>query len=780
MRTLLIKVQRDIRRRPLRNVLTLLGVILGVAGVVAIVFTSRALADAQAHTYDGSQTADIAGFTGDLSPTVLNLIERQPDIEAVDARTVALTRFDTGHGWNNVRLIGVESFSEMRLDIVDLVDGRFPGRGEIAFDESTRELTPVQLGQTVAVQRSPGEPLEYLTVSGFTRSPASLGAGLMNQATAYSNVATVRAYAQRPADNYLLVRVTDTQRTSRISTEISNLLSKRGVSANNFVVRDAEGFVGSRELDTLLLLLSVFSVMGAALSSFLVANSMLAVMAEESTQIGVIKSLGGRRWHVVATYLAYSAVLGLVGTVAGLAAGIGIGLGISRYLTGLTGLQQPTLSITPREIGLALLVGAVVTIAATTLPAFHWAEHRIAPLLRSSGVRSESRIPFMRRLTAPVSAVSPTLAVGFRNVVRRPGRTIMTLVVVTVAVAAFIATQALSRSVSTTVDELYALYGADAWVSFRQPVDEGYVREISKNPDVAHVETWTSATGSIGSTRTDIWGMPERNPLYSYRLISGGWVSPGNPPNVVVSKNLADEIGAGVGQERVLDVGQQTVTVRVAGIVDDSSTYMGSTTTGKVFMTTSDINRLIGIGDRADIFALKFTSSDRAFIDRAIAGIEERHREYSPLALAAYADQESARRAIEILTLMLNSMVVVVAAVGLIGIANTLIINITERRREFGVLRTLGARSTHVVAILVSEGLMLASIGLVTGLAVGYPLAHLLVNITSAELFELTFHLSTWNVLSTFALALLAVAAVSTLPGIVAARIRPIQVLRYE
>lgn len=780
MRTLLHKIQRDIQRRPLRNILTLLGVILGVAGVVAIGFTTRALAEAQADTYDGNQTADIAGFTGDLSPTVRNLIERQPDVETVDSWTVALTRFDTGHGWNSVRLIGVESFSEMRLDIVDLVEGAFPGRGEVAFDVSTRELTPVDIGQVVAIQRSPADPLEYLTVSGFTRSPASLGAGLMNQATAYGNAAIVRSYAQRSADNYLLVRVTDTQRTSQISSEISGLLSKRGVAAGSFVVRDPEGFVGSRELDTLLLLLGVFSVLGAALSSFLVANTMLAVMAEESTQIGIIKSLGGQRRHVVATYLGYSAILGLVGTLSGLVAGLGIGLGISRYLTGLTGLQQPGLSVAPREIGLALLVGAFVTIAATTLPALHGAGQRIAPLLRSSGVRSEYRLPFVRRLTAPVAAMSPTLAVGVRNVMRRPGRTIMTLIVVTVAVAAFIATQALSRSVSTTVDELYALYGTDVWVSFRQPVNEGYVHELAKSPEVVSAETWTSATGAIGSTRTDIWGMPDNNPLYSYRLVAGEWVSPGNPANVVLSKNLADQINATVGQQRVLDVGNQTATIRIVGIVNDSSTYLGSTTTGKVFMTTSDVNRLIGIGNRADIFALKLASSEPAFVDQAITAIEERNRDYGPVTLAAYADQESARRAIDILTLMLNAMVIVVAAVGLIGIANTLLINITERRREFGVLRTLGAKSAHLVAILVSEGIMLASIGLVAGLAVGYPLAHILVDITSAELFELSFHLSAWNVLATFALALLAVAAVSTLPGILAARIRPIQVLRYE
>lgn len=780
MRTLLVKILRDLRKRPLRNALTLVGVILGVAGVVAIAFTARSVSEAQADTYDNAQRADIAGFTGDLSTTILSLIERQPDVDTVDSRTVVVTRFDAGYGWNNLRLIGVQDFSSMQLDIVELVEGRFPGRGEIAFDESTRELTPVEIGQTVAVRRSPADPMEYFVVVGFTRSPAMLGAGLMNRAIAYGSAGSVQSYAERSADNYLLVRLTDGQQTNQVASEISGLLSKRGVFAGSFTLRDPDEFVGSQELNTLLLLLGIFSVLGAALSSFLVANTMLAVMAEESNQIGIIKSLGGRRWHVTSTYLTYGLLLGLVGTVSGFVVGLLLGLGISRYLTGLTGLQTPGITIAPRELGLALLVGAVVTAVATVGPALRGANVPIAPLLRSAGVRSERRLSLVRKITAPVTMLSATIAVGLRNVLRRPGRTAMTLVVVTVAVAAFISTQALSRSVSTTVDELYELYGSDAWLTFRRPVSAGLVNDISRNPDVLQAETWTSATGAIGSTRTDIWGMPEHDPLYAYRLVDGTWFSRTNPISVAVSKNLAEAIGASVGEQHVLDIGDRSTTVQVVGIVDDSSTYLGSTTTGKVFMPTADANRLLGRGDAADVFALKLRSSDTAFVHSTLERLEEQLREHGPVTLAAYEDQESARRAIDILTLMLNAMVIVVAAVGLIGIANTLIINITERRREFGVLRTLGAKTSDIVGILVSEGIMLASIGLVAGAILGYPLARLMVNLTSEELFELSFHLSTLNILATFGVALLAVAAVSAFPGLIASRIQPIQVLRYE
>lgn len=780
MRILIRKIVRDLLRRRLRNSLTLFGVVLGVAGVVAISTTTSEMVDAQRLTYNSSNQADLAAFTGSLSPTILNLVERRDNVAIVDSRSVTATRFSTGTGWENVQLIGIDEFSEIRLDTVELSRGRFPQRGEIAFDESARELAPIEIGDTVAIQRSSAEDPAYFTVSGFTHSPATLGAGIMNRAVAYTTADEVQTLTERDGDNFLLVRVSDAERSNQTARDISGLLSKRGVSVGTFEVRDPTEFVGSRELGTLLLLLRIFSVLGAALAAFLVANTLSAVMGEETTQIGVMKAMGGTQRQIVQLYLLYSAVLGLAGAILGFALGTFGGRALSSFLTNITGLQQPSLSIEPLQVALALGVGLAVTVAATLIPTVRAARREVAPMLRSPGVRSEFQRPMLRSVIAPISRLSRTASLGVLNVIRRPGRTAMTVTVVSVAVAAFISTQALSSSVSGTVDELYALYGADGWVFFRQPVDVDFVKDLEKDPFVLQAEPWTTATGAIGSTRTDIWGMPADDPLYDYRLVEGAWFQQANPVSIVLTSNLAASVDARVGEQIVLDIGSQSVNVQVSGIVNDSSTYLGSTTTGKVFMPYKDLHRITGRGQRSDLFALKFRSSDPESVDAALAAMEERYSQYAPGTLAAYSDQASAEQAINILTVLLRAMVILVGIVGLAGIANTLFINITERRREFGVARAIGAQTRHVLTILIGEGLALATSGLVIGTLIGYPLAQLLVDLTGQELFELTFHLSPGTVAATFILALLAVAAVSSVPGLAASRIRPLEVLRYE
>lgn len=781
MRTLVRKILRDLGRRRLRNALTLFGVILGIAGVVAITTANQDVIEAQRLTYDASNQADLAAFTGDLSSTSLSLIERNENVAIVESRSATLTRFTAGDGLHSVRIYGLEDFSAMQLDVVDLDAGRFPGRGEVAFDASVRELTPLEIGDVVAIQRTPDAETFYLTVSGFTRSPATLGAGIANRAIAYATSNEVRRMNGRRADNYLLIRVHEPDRASQTATAISSLLAKRGVSTGTFSVRDPANFVGARELNTLLLMLRIFSILGAALASFLVANTLSAVITEETTQIGIIKAVGGQTRHVAFTYLLYSATIGLAGSILGLIVGVLAGRELSAFLTGLTGLRQPDLTIRPLEVALAFGVGLAVTIGAALVPSIRSALQPVAGLLSSPGIRSEYRQRFLTALSRPIARASYSVAVGLRNVIRRPGRAGLTITVVAVAVAAFVSTQALSDSVSGTADELYELYGADGWIDFRGGADISLAREIRQLPYVLDAEPWTTANAAIGPTRTDIWALPASDPLYQYRLTEGNWFRRTSPPSVVLTSNLATAIDADVGDTLTLDVvDQRRTSVRVVGIVDDSSTYLGNTGTGKVFMDVNDLHLLLGRGQRADLIALKFRDSSPEGVDAALASLENRYRDLGPGTLAAHADRESTQQAIGILTQLLRAMVIVVGLVGVAGIANTLIINISERRQEIGVLRAIGAQSRHLLAMLVSEGVSLALIGIVVGILAGLPIARFLVDLTGQQLFELSFILSVRTLIFSLLIGVAAVAATSSLPGLIAARLRPIRVLRYE
>jgi putative ABC transport system permease protein len=775
-----LKNLRDIQRRPLRTVLTIAGVLLGVAGVVAISFTGRNLAVAQRQTYAGTRQPDVTGFVSNLSPTLVGLIERRDNVAVADTRAIQITRASVGDDWVSTKLTGVSDFNSMKLSTLKLVSGRYPGRGEVVFDITSTKLLNLKIGDLVALQANTGAPVTYVTISGFVRAPATFDAAILNQVTAFAPDHDVLRILGQQYDNYLMLKVNEPQRASQTADEIGNILSKRGISHGAFMVRDPNSFTGSNELQTLLLLLRVFSYVGAALSSFLVANTIAAVMIEETRQIGIIKALGGTRWTTMRTYLTFAAIIGLSGSVVGWAAGLVFGQLLSKFLGGLSGLILPPFRPSFHELLLAIAVGLGVTLTSAAIPAWFSAQRRVAQLMANAGVTSDFRRGLVQRFTARFSRLSAVMVIGVRNLVRRPVRAWITLALVAVAVAAFLATQAVSDSVNDTVDSLYSLYGADGWLVVNQYLDFDFNKVIEQQPQVVTAEPWGNTGGSLGSVRTDVWGMPQDTSIYTARIISGTWLQQSNPYSVVLTNNLASKIDAHVGDIRTLDVAGTSTLVQITGIVNDASTYLGATTTGKLFMRIEDLQRIAGVGGQTNFFALKLQSSQPQQVDVELEQLEAHFKQYGPETLATYKDQQSSRQVIGILTLMLNAMVVIIGVVGLAGITNTLIINLTERRREFGILRAIGATAAHLIRLVMAEALGIAAAGCLVGIAIGYPLARYLVYLTGTKLFALDFSLGLPTIAATVLVALAAAAAVSTGPGLIAARIRPITVLRYE
>jgi putative ABC transport system permease protein len=780
MTILLIKALRDVQRRPLRTLLTVIGITLGVAGLVAINHTGHNLADAQRETYAGARQPDFTVVVSQISPTLVDLVARQDNVQTVDTRMVRTTRTSAGTGWFSTRLIGVEDFENIRLSEMLLVSGRYPGRGEVVYDVGAQDALDLAIGDTVALQRTGGATTHYVQVSGFVQVPEALDPTVANRATAFVPAVEARRFEGSQFNNFLMVRVEDPRQASATAASVARLLNRRGVGTGSVSIRDPEVFTGSRELETLLVLLRVFSIIGLALSGFLVVNTIAAIMVEETRQIGIIKAVGGARRSMIVGYLGFASMIGLMGSILGLGLGLVGGRILTAYLAGLSGLLLPGFSINWTDIVLAFAVGVGVALLSALIPTWMNTRRRIAELLQNIGVVADFRRGLVHRFTIFAARFGTIFAMGVRNLSRRPARAAITIVVVAVAVSAFLGTEAVNRSVSTTVDNLYDLYGGEGWVSFEQPIDTGFKRRLERHPDVRRAEPWTRSRGSIGSTNTTVWGLPADTQIYTARITDGRWLGRANPTSAVLTANLAEEINASVGDVITLDMDDRSNLVQVIGLVDDESTFLGADAIGKVFLRIEDQHRLLGRGQRAGIFAMQLESTAPDDVDRILADIESTYAAYEPQTVPMYQDQESAERVIGILTLMLNAMVAIVGLVGLAGIVNTLIINLTERRREFGILRSVGASRQQLMRLLVTEGVALAALGYALGLIVGYPLAWYLVDLTSRQLFGLEFHFSAVAFVGSFIVAVLASAAVALVPAIIATRIRPIQVLRYE
>jgi putative ABC transport system permease protein len=79
---------------------------------------------------------------------------------------------------------------------------------------------------------------------------------------------------------------------------------------------------------------------------------------------------------------------------------------------------------------------------------------------------------------------------------------------------------------------------------------------------------------------------------------------------------------------------------------------------------------------------------------------------------------------VEVLVVSLLAISIIVAAVGIIGLASSQATSVTERIRAFGIMRTVGAPSRTIVSNVLAEGAMIGLLSLPLALLLGLPLGY--------------------------------------------------------
>ena len=125
-------------------------------------------------------------------------------------------------------------------------------------------------------------------------------------------------------------------------------------------------------------------------------------------------------------------------------------------------------------------------------------------------------------------------------------------------------------------------------------------------------------------------------------------------------------------------------------------------------------------------------------------------------------------------------------AVASLGIVNTLIMAILERRREIGVLKALGAADRDVRQLFFAEAGVMGFVGGVFGVALGWVIGRAIQfgttiylkrqGITSPNIWSVPW----WLVLGAIAFAVLVSLAAGIYPASRAAKLNPVEALRYE
>lgn len=393
---------RGLAARPLRTSLTLAGVALGVAVLTATLIAGQAATEAVRRAADelyGSaqlrvRAFDEAGFT----PRSVSAMRQIPGV--LNAAAVAEKRgvVSTTPGEHDrafsMLLIGVDPADEERIRTTSLTDG-----------EALDAEQPNGALLNARWARDNGFALgdELLLTGRRPEVPAVRIVGLLDDvgfgALASGNVMVLqRSFLADAFDVPVPTRYVDLQLASDRQEDVQAALD--ATLTEPFVVEtvaDAErqleraqaGFAG---------LAFIFSLVALAVGSFLVANTLAMTLAERTREIGLLRAAGTTSRQVLGLFLRQGLALGLLGGAAGLLLGVVMATMVIAFLRSTRAVLVGGVPFHPGAMALAFGLGALVTLAASVLPAA--AAARVSPLdalrpSRQPGRSLQARLPWL-------------------------------------------------------------------------------------------------------------------------------------------------------------------------------------------------------------------------------------------------------------------------------------------------------------------------------------------------------------------------------------------------
>jgi putative ABC transport system permease protein len=396
--------------------------------------------------------------------------------------------------------------------------------------------------------------------------------------------------------------------------------------------------------------------------------------------------------------------------------------------------------------------------------------------------------------------------VGLKAILRNKMRSLLTMLGIVIGVGCVIVVVAIGNGATKSIQDTINSLGSNFIMIFPGTTTQGGARMFSGSsnltiedadaikaeaPAVAYVSPnlRTSAQTVAGELNwgTSIYGVGVDWPfIRSWNVAEGNFFTDSDVRSgakvailgATVSENLFPQGGA-VGQI----VRIKNVPFKVVGVLDRK----GGSTQGQdqddqiIAPYTTVMKRLMGQNKLSMLYAsAKSPEQVQEAQDQIDALLRQRHR----IAPGADADfmmrsQEEIASAqdaqMKILRTLLLSIAAISLLIGGIGIMNIMLVSVTERTREIGIRMAIGAKGRHVLLQFLFEAITLSIVGGLLGIGIGIGVSSLV-----AKLLKWPIFVSPSSILIAFGVAAAVGVFFGFYPARKAARLDPIDALRYE
>jgi putative ABC transport system permease protein len=357
------------------------------------------------------------------------------------------------------------------------------------------------------------------------------------------------------------------------------------------------------------------------------------------------------------------------------------------------------------------------------------------------------------------------------NILYRPVRTALSALAVAMEVAMVMLFVGLAHGLVNDSARRQEGVGADIMV---QPSSSSFLLAFSQSPmplkigdrleQVPHV---MAVAPTLILFNTGALSMVYGIDMDSFNRVSGGFAYHAGGPFSKPNDLLVDDLYA---KSNHIKVGQMVTLLNhkfnVCGIVEHGKG-------ARLFIPLQTAEDLLQVQDKATIFWVKCT--EPAYTGKAVEAIRQLLPQCQVTAVKEWMSLMTSNN-LPGLNVFTTVIIIIAVGIGFLVIFLSMYTTITERTREIGILKSLGASKGYIIAVILREASLLSAVGILAGYAVAVIIRKIILANFPTLVIELTV---LWAVYAA-ALAIAGSLLGSFYPAMRAAQLDPVDALAYE
>ena len=397
-----------------------------------------------------------------------------------------------------------------------------------------------------------------------------------------------------------------------------------------------------------------------------------------------------------------------------------------------------------------------------------------------------------------------TFREAIQNIWSNKFRTFLTMLGIIIGVMAVMVIVGLGNGMTTSIQNEFADMGTNLLTvqvmgyGSRSVKVKDFYELVEKNSDVlGDVSPNISMSGTVkvgtdddNYSSTSVEGVSE-----VYLNMAGYTIAQGRPLNYVdmdankkvcVVGDYISRVGYGgnaIGQSIKIGREWYTIVGVLEAEIDDPSDQEGSND-DCIFVPYTTAMRVSGISTASSYAVLvpdeENISKGKAIIENGLQELLHSDSGYMVISLSEMLDMMTSM--INMVVTVLTAIAAISLLVGGIGIMNIMMVSVTERTREIGIRKALGAKERTILSLFVVEAGTTSALGGIIGIGLGYTVSALATKVLAVIMTDMTITVTptAGSIAVAFGISVGIGVLFGYLPAKRAASLNPIEALRYD